>query len=53
MYVMQVARVVLFMSLFHSIATMLIPAVAIHEAVRSPIPPLPPPTIRTHACAHT
>ena len=29
----QVARVVLFMSLFHSIATMLIPAVAIHEAV--------------------
>ena len=29
----QVARVVLFMSIFHSIATMLIPAVAIHEAV--------------------
>ena len=29
----QVARVVLFMGLFHSIATMLIPAVAIHEAV--------------------
>ena len=29
----QVARVLIFMSIFHSIATMLIPAVAIHEAV--------------------
>lgn len=31
----QVARVLLFMSLFHGLATMLIPAVAIHEAVRA------------------